>query len=229
MEAHTHQTVPGVSIAIIGSGGAGVMTAGSLLLEAAGKAGYYGIMTRSSGPQIRGGEAAAMLRLSTVPVESHDDTFDLLLAIDWLNAERFSTEIPLGPHSALIGESGAQPPREFLEHGARAIELPLKALAREIDGGRENMVALGIVAALVGLSLEPFRDVLSVTLARKGQSAVESSMSCLEAGAAAVSADEFDFGMPPPTAPRELWNMSGNEAAGLGAIRGGVRFVAAYP
>ena len=54
-----------VSVALAGSGGAGVMTAGNMLLEAAAHAGYYGLMTRTSGPQIRGGEAAAMVRVST--------------------------------------------------------------------------------------------------------------------------------------------------------------------
>ena len=28
---------------------------------------------------------------------------------------------------------------------------------------------------------------------------------------------------------QERWSITGNEAAGLGAVRGGVRFVAAYP
>ncbi|MCX8116103.1 MAG: 2-oxoacid:acceptor oxidoreductase family protein, partial [Burkholderiaceae bacterium] len=53
----------GVSIALAGSGGSGVMTAGTLLLSAAAKAGSYGLMVRTSGPQIRGGEAAALVRL----------------------------------------------------------------------------------------------------------------------------------------------------------------------
>ena len=57
-----------VSVAVTGSGGAGVMTAGNMLLEAAALAGYYALMTRSSGPQIRGGEAAAMVRIATAPV-----------------------------------------------------------------------------------------------------------------------------------------------------------------
>jgi hypothetical protein len=51
------------SLALAGSGGAGVMTAGTLLLDAAARAGLYGLMVRTSGPQIRGGEAAALLRL----------------------------------------------------------------------------------------------------------------------------------------------------------------------
>ena len=84
-----------LSIALSGSGGSGVMTCGSMLLEAAGKAGWYGIMTRSAGPQIRGGEAAALLRVSNDPLESHDDSFDLVLALDPGSLGRFVAEIPL--------------------------------------------------------------------------------------------------------------------------------------
>jgi hypothetical protein len=51
------------------------MTAGTLLLDAAARAGLYGLMVRTSGPQIRGGEAAALLRLSTQPVATLDDGF----------------------------------------------------------------------------------------------------------------------------------------------------------
>src|SRR5512135_3722187 len=89
------RTTTGISIAIAGSGGSGVMTAGSLLLDAAAKAGLYGLMVRTSGPQIRGGEAAALVRLSRAPVATLDDRFDVLLAIDWQNVGRFVDEIPL--------------------------------------------------------------------------------------------------------------------------------------
>ena len=84
-----------LSVAVVGSGGAGVMTAGHMLLDAAARAGLYGLMSRSSGPQIRGGEAAALLRLAPSAVESHGDRFDVLLAVDWQNAHRFAAEIPI--------------------------------------------------------------------------------------------------------------------------------------
>src|SRR3970040_597420 len=50
-----------VSLALCGSGGAGVMTAGNMLLDATAKAGWYGLMVRSSGPQVRGGGGARAL------------------------------------------------------------------------------------------------------------------------------------------------------------------------
>jgi len=52
-----------LGLAILGSGGAGALTAGNLLLEAASAAGWEGLLSRTIGPQIRGGEAAALLRL----------------------------------------------------------------------------------------------------------------------------------------------------------------------
>ena len=97
------------------------MTAANLLLEAAAQAGYYGLMTRSSGPQIRGGEAAAMLRIATDPVYGPDDGFDALLAIDWQNVGRFAAEIVLGNSSLLIGDPAFDVDHEAL--GLRKIDL----------------------------------------------------------------------------------------------------------
>ncbi len=104
MSKHKDSFKKSISIAITGSGGAGVMTAGNLLLEVAAQAGWYGLMMRSSGPQIRGGEAAALLRFSHAPVECLDDRFDALIGIDWQNIHRFADEIPLDAASVMIGD-----------------------------------------------------------------------------------------------------------------------------
>jgi len=222
---------PSVSITLAGSGGAGVMTAGSLLLEAAGRAGWYGRMTRSSGPQIRGGEAAAMLRFSTAPVEAQDDRCDLLLAIDWQNVGRFAAEIPLDADALIIGDSdGGAPPDNITAMGAREARLPFKTLAKELPGGRPNMLALGVVAGLIGLPLAALFAVVEKSLARKGAEAVSAGRAAIQTGVEA--AREL------PAIPRlpaghhdgaEHWLISGNQATGLGALRGGMRFVAAYP
>ena len=220
----------GISIALTGSGGSGVMTAGSLLLEAAARAGWYGCMTRSLGPQIRGGEAAALLRLAPTPVESHGDRFDALLAIDWGNAGRFADEIALDGDSLTLGDpkAGKVPP-EIAAMGARHVDVTLTATAKAIAGARPNMVALGVGAHLLGLGEDAIGEVIDHHLAAKGEEALRSSRAAVAAGLA-LAADLPVLALPPDAAGHgERWQMSGNEAAGLGAIRGGIRYVGAYP
>ncbi|MCD6044206.1 MAG: 2-oxoglutarate ferredoxin oxidoreductase, alpha subunit, partial [Burkholderiales bacterium] len=215
-----------VSVALAGSGGAGVMTAGNMLLEAAAGAGYYGLMTRTSGPQIRGGEAAAMVRIAAFPTDAQEDRFHVLAAIDWQNVGRFAAEIPLGPQSLIVGDPAhGEPPEVFLGSGARYVPIPLKKLAGEIPGAWPNMVALGVLAGLVGIPAAAVEAAARKSM-KKG---LEPGLLAFRAGMAQVDGLKGDFLLQEPKAKTPRWLISGNEAAGYGALRGGVRFVAAYP
>ena len=224
------QATTSLSIAIAGSGGSGVMTAGTLLLEAAAKAGLYGLMVRTSGPQIRGGEAAALVRLSHQPVASLGDAFDLLVAVDWQNVHRFADEIPLGSASVVVGDATeGEVPEVFRAAGARAFPLPLKKMAKAIPGSWINMLALGLAGALSGLATGVLEAALRASW-KRDDAGLEANLAALRAGVdAARGIDAFAplAAAKPATAKR--WLLSGNEAAGYGALRGGVRFVAAYP
>jgi 2-oxoglutarate ferredoxin oxidoreductase subunit alpha len=214
-----------VSVALAGSGGAGVMTAGNMLLEAAAAAGYYGLMTRTSGPQIRGGEAAAMVRVATFPTDAQENRFHVLAAIDWQNVGRFAAEIPLGPDSIIVADPAhGAPPDAFLKTGARHLPIPLKQMAAGIPGAWPNMVALGVIAALMGLAAEAVEAAARKSM-KKG---LEPGIAAARLGfSQASSLEEYRLAKPATAKPR--WLISGNEAAGYGALRGGVRFVAAYP
>ncbi len=219
-----------ISIAITGSGGSGAVTTGMILLEAMAQAGYYGFMARSAGPQIRGGESAVMLRFSHRPVYSVDDRFDLLLALDWQKVERFVDEIPLDQHSLLLGDSAQGDAPEILTAARPKLEyLALKDSARTIEGGRPNMLGLGVLARHLELSAETMQQALQVVLGRKGEQVVQTSFNGIELGRTLQLEAELDLALVPADTGRMLCNMSGNEASGLGALKAGVRFVAAYP
>jgi len=234
----THIAAPtSVSIALAGSGGSGVMTAGTVLLAAAAKAGAYGLMVRTSGPQIRGGEAAALLRLGPQAMSSLDDGFDLLLAIDWQNVNRFADEIVLGPRSVLIGDPDeGEAPEVFKATGARYAPLSMKKMAKAIPGAWVNMIALGLSGTLAGLPLQALQD--AVRESWKKPDTLEANLKAVAAGAEAaadIAANLASNGGPmarlqaTALSARPRWMISGNEAAGFGAIRGGIRFCAAYP
>ena len=109
-----------LSITVAGSGGAGVVTVGNTLLEAAGSIGWYARMARSSGPQIRGGEVAATVCLSPQPIQSDPSHCDLLVALDWKNIDRFADEIVLNGHSVVISDpEQGEAPDSIRDSGAQ--------------------------------------------------------------------------------------------------------------
>ena len=219
-----------LSIAVLGSGGSGAITLGNLLLEACARLGCYGIQTRSVGPQIRGGEAASMIRLASEPIACVSDQYDILLAMDWNNADRFAPEIRIGPDSLVIYDpKKGEIPANIAAAHAHANELPISALAKQVRGGRDNMVALGAIAEITGLSDECIEFVLTKQLSQKGEQVLASSLETIKLGREAAA------GMEKRALPvgvrngSERWIISGNQATGLGALDGGIRFVAAYP
>jgi 2-oxoglutarate ferredoxin oxidoreductase subunit alpha len=220
-----------VSVAFVGSGGAGALTTGRLLLEAACAAGWNGLMTRSVGPQIRGGEAAALVRIAVPSVECHSDRFDLLVGVDWLNANRFETEIPLGPNSVVLSDpQGGTPPTTVAAAGARVVELPLEALIKANPEWRANMLALGAAAQLMRLDADVLAELIEKRFREKGERVVNANLAAVRAGAAAVASEQLGVWLARPNSTTaKRWLLTGNEAVGLGAIRGGIRFAAAYP
>jgi 2-oxoglutarate/2-oxoacid ferredoxin oxidoreductase subunit alpha len=222
---------PSISVAIVGSGGAGALTTGNSLLETACGAGWHGLFTRTLGPQIRGGEAAALLRLAVDPVECLPDQFDLLIGIDWLNAHRFGAEIKVGADALVISDPrGGDLPPMVVKSGARVVEIPMKDMAKTIPDGRPNMIALGIAGKLLDMTVGQVLAPIEKRLADKGPAAIEASKAGIKAGFAVASSIDFKKQLAPPKPTKaRRWLLSGNEATAIGAIRGGVRFAAAYP
>ena len=220
-----------VSFAVVGTGGKGAITAGSILLEVAGKGGWHGLLNRSVGPQIRGGEAAALVRLAVEPAFTMSKDFNILVALDWKNADRFISAMPVAKGGLVIADpASGEAPQAVLEADCTIVDVPIAEMAKAIDGGRENMIAVGLIAQLIGFAEDAVMEIVTAKLGRKGQEAVDIGRACLEAGMAAAEAIQPTFPLAPaPKDESRRWLITGNEAVGLGVLRGGVRFAAAYP
>ncbi|MFO1409861.1 MAG: 2-oxoacid:acceptor oxidoreductase subunit alpha [Steroidobacteraceae bacterium] len=220
-----------VSVAFLGSGGAGILTTGGMLLEAACAAGWNGLLTRSVGPQIRGGEACAMVRLAAKPVECHAPHFDLLVAVDWLNANRFDSEIHVSPRSIIVADpQGGEAPAFVTKATPRTLDLPMKDLNKAHPQWRANMLALGAAAKLLRIDEAVLRQLIAKRFGERGEAVVKANLDAVRAGADAMPDVDAMPRLPPPRhSGTKRWLISGNEATGLGAVRGGVRFAAAYP
>ena len=219
------------SIAVTGAGGSGAVTTGLILLEAMAQHGFYGFMLRSSGPQIRGGESAVMMRFDSSEILAANNHFDYLLALDWFNIERFIDEIPLLENSLVIYDlSAGEIPQVLSQSKAQFVGFDLKKMAKSIEGGRANMIGLGLLAITFSLSEESISWAVNKILGRKGEKIIDASIASIIRGM-----DEQSKTWSVRIADKVLeiettrWSITGNEACGLGALYAGVRFVAAYP
>jgi 2-oxoglutarate ferredoxin oxidoreductase subunit alpha len=108
-------------------------------------------------------------------------------------------------------------------------EFPFTELAKQ-SGSRSNMVALGASAFLFGMHLPDLASVVGEQFARKGEKVVAANAAALQAGFDEAKArfHEPKFTLATPKEGNRLL-LSGNQAASLGALAAGCRFVAAYP
>ncbi|MEA3640551.1 MAG: 2-oxoacid:acceptor oxidoreductase family protein [Lamprobacter sp.] len=230
-----------ITVAISGAGGSGALTAGFILLAAAQRCGRYGIMMRSAGPQVRGGESVAILRIGPRMVTNIGDRVDLLAALDWRNIERFQDELALDANSLILHDRNAGAvPNGIAASGAEQRSVDFGRYAAEHSGGRANMIAVGVLGSEMALPLPALAEATDSVLGKKAPAAVEAAKACIATGHRATAA-QFEV-QPQTEAPSQTetdpskaqaalqrWRLSGNAAAGLGALRAGVGFVAAYP
>ena len=228
-EKAIHKHKNHISISISGLGGSGVVTAGSVLLKGIGNSGFYAYLSRFAGPQIRGGESAITLNISNTPIESFADYSDFHFALDWRGFEQFSDEVPLSDKSCIIFENSKDTLPEILQDiGAEIIEVNLKEQIGKIKESRSNAFAIGILAGQIGLPLEAILKSVQQLWAKKGAEFINANYEAIKVGYALLSKKTSPLkNWTPNFQPR--WNISGNEACGLGALRGGIKYVAAYP
>lgn len=219
------------SIAIAGSGGAGVITTGQLLLKASAKAGFFGLAQRSFGPQIRGGESLSLLRFAEHEIQSPDDAYDLLVLLDTEQVSRFSAEVPLTSESkVIIGNLEDDVPEFVSRSNAEVIRIPLEDLAKETAEGGENIVTVGIVGHLLGLEKESLQHVIDAKFKRK-EELLENANGWLESGLAYVQTHELNVNvkLSNSSGNKPDWIVNGSDVCGYGAVSAGIRFCAAYP
>lgn len=216
-----------LSIAITGAGGAGVISCGELLLQAWAQQGGRGLLRKAYGPQIRGGESAALLKLTEAENYTASAQYDVLLALDWANFSRFGDEIRVGANTWIICDEAGEVPHNLAVDETRILRLPLTELAAASHPqGRVNMLALGLLAGLLDLPVASLCELAQQKLAGKPQTYRVAATACIERG----YTEQPDCGLQLPAVDgSKLWYISGNQAAGLGALAAGIRFVAAYP
>jgi 2-oxoglutarate ferredoxin oxidoreductase subunit alpha len=222
-----------LTIAIVGSGGEGVVSAGEIMVRATSTDGLYSMMIKNYGPQIRGGESLAQVRLGTTPVMSQGNLLDGALILSWNNYHRFSGEILLPEGGTVFHDAADAPPATVkFPEGVKFVSVPFDKTAQSTAGTSlaKNIVALGFLTGWYSLPTSGFRSSIKERFHKKGAKAQEGNLKAFEAG--------MELALAEKDRPTRTWDakdmrpkliMSGNEAVSLGAIFAGVQFFAGYP
>jgi 2-oxoglutarate ferredoxin oxidoreductase subunit alpha len=163
-----------------GAGGDGVISAGDALMTAAARLGYRAMMTKSYGPQIRGGESSFRLRMATGALHNAGGTLDVAVALNWDDFLRFGAELPVDGHTTVVYEAAAVTPVDRPLAGltpAEAIAVPIEQMAKEYGGTNKakNTVVLGLIAQWIGLSPDALLAGLRKRFAKKSPELVEAN------------------------------------------------------
>jgi len=222
-------------VGIAGAGGDGVVSAGELVLGVASQQGLFGMLVKSFGPQIRGGESSIRLRLSTEPVRAQGDELDVLIAFNWADYARFRNElVPNASTIIFVDEQDKTPESDIpLPEGLRAgvHRVAFEKIAVEKAGTAlaKNIVAVGVLAGALGLPRDGFERAISRRFAKKGQKVVDANVAALDAGCAIAAESRREGVTLAAQAGEPLMVISGNDATGFGAVVAGCRFLASYP
>jgi 2-oxoglutarate/2-oxoacid ferredoxin oxidoreductase subunit alpha len=224
-------------IGMAGSGGDGIVSAGESLLSAAAQDGYYAILTKSFGSQIRGGESSCRLRVATTPVLNPGGALSVAVALNWEDFLRFGGELPVTAETVVIYEQKeavdpAALPLKVQPAVVRAV--PIEDLAKSSAGTLQakNNVVLGLLAGWFGLGQESILTGMRKKLAKKGADVVQSNERAFAAGLlyAQQSPLPDDLRLAPVVASTGKRRVTdGNEICAEAALFAGCKFFGGYP
>jgi len=215
-----------------------VVSAGESLITAAALEGYHGIMTKSFGSQIRGGEASCRLRLATQPVLNPNGPLDMAVALNWEDFRRFGGELPVESGTIVIYESntGVAPDKLPLEGVTPAVvfSVPITEMAEKNAGTdkAKNIVVAGLLAGWFGIGRDSMLAGIRKKFARKGAEVVEGNVRAFQAGLEFAAAHPLkeDRKLKAAQSGREAKLLTdGNDMCAAAAIFAGCTFFGGYP
>ncbi|HVC19281.1 MAG TPA: 2-oxoacid:acceptor oxidoreductase subunit alpha [Vicinamibacterales bacterium] len=227
-------------IGMAGSGGDGIVSAGESLIAAAAREGYHALMTKSYGPQIRGGESSCRVRIATGQVHGPGGALDLAVALNWDDFLKFGAELTVSGGTVVVWDSASGITAEKLPlpgvTPARAMAVPLADLTRLATGSdkMKNSLVLGLLSGWLGLPPALVLDGLKKRFLRKGEALWQASERAFQAGFEYAGAQPLDADLRLAAATRPAGAAAtlvadGNEMSAAAAIFAGCQFFGGYP
>ena len=217
-----------ILVRIGGEGGEGVISCGEMLTTALARSSYDVYTFRTYPAEIKGGPAMFQVRTSDQPVLSQGKLADILVTF---NEEAYKLHGNTIHHAGLLVYD---PAHYKAEGNFECYAVPLEQITLDVVKSKlgKNVVSLGVISRILGLSLELLEKMVTDRFRKKGDIVVGKNIEALKAGYSYVDQHPFKKSLPQFNAvesPVKKVVMSGNEALSIGAIAAGCRYFGGYP
>jgi 2-oxoglutarate ferredoxin oxidoreductase subunit alpha len=210
-----------LNIVVAGSAGEGIQTIGEVLAETIAGHGYAVFAWQEFESRIRGGQNSYSIRISEKPTNAPVVRADILLALNDGAALKYEP---------LIQKDGILIAGKKIRD--RMIPIAFADIAEKELGDKiyANTIAIGAMAAAIGMNLDVIHTVLAQKFANKGEAVVAANRLAAEKGYALTREgcqDICPWRLPERDTRYRL--IAGKEALAMAAVLAGCRFMAAYP
>lgn len=215
-----------------GAAGEGIMTTGLIFSKVVVRHGWQVFDYTEYPSLITGGHNTYQVYAQPSSATSQAKILDVLVAMDKNTLGLHLGEVT--DQTVILYDSRDDKVKieEFSELKGKKFDLPMVSLAQQVGGTRlmANNVALGASIYLFGLDLAVLDGVIADIFGRKGEEVVKENQAAAKAGYDYLK-EKFGPAIMSvqKVADKNYLTMTGNEAASLGAIAGGMQFYAAYP
>jgi 2-oxoglutarate ferredoxin oxidoreductase subunit alpha len=214
-----------------GEAGFGIMTTGALMAKVFTRLGYSVFDYVEYPSLIRGGHNAYYVRASDAEIFSQKRPVDILVAFNRQTIDLHKDELS---ESAAILYDPAEvkvDPTEF-DDKKLVIQIPWVAMAKKQEASKFqiNTVALGASLALFYNDYAILQKLMDEQFGKKGKEVIEENINLSKGGFDFVRQKcGAEFLVKVEKLAQENLLIGGAEAAALGAVKAGVKFVAMYP
>lgn len=214
-----------------GKAGEGIEVPGNMFAKLCMHAGLWLNSTQEFYSVIKGYNNINQIRVSENPVKSHSNNYDLVLSIDDETVERYIDDIV--PGGGIVYDPSLVS-GEVKRDDINLFPVPMVEIAKQKVGLglAKNIVGIGVCMGLLDYEIQPLKDLIIKTFARKGDEIVNKNIEAAQAGYSYVKEHfnrEFNYQIKNVKEPVKKFFVNGNQSTVLGAIKAGCKFVSEYP
>ena len=208
-------------LVIGGEAGQGLVTIGELLCKILVSSGYEIVVYKSYQSRIRGGHNTFNIRVSTGKIKAPGTAIDVLVA---LNEETIDLHRDRMRENGLIITNA-----EWTERRGNYLAVPYKDLAE--NSKLSNVIAFGVIGALLEIKKENLKKLIDKTLGRKKPELLDENLEALDNSYkwTVENTPEDFYPIELLESDEQRLLLDGNQAIALGAIAAGLKFCSFYP